>query len=83
MAVILNAGIAAFCVLSLFVIWTSLIKKSRWAFWALLISIGLLHLFGFVSISFIEDRYLLATILSTAIVGIGFGLCGYAVQRRQ
>src|SRR5688572_18031207 len=49
LAVFCNAWDAAFCLLVLFVTWTSLIKKQRWAFWGLLISLSFLQTFAFVA----------------------------------
>ena len=82
---------AAFCILVLFVTWTSLVKKARWAFWGLLFALGFLQVFTFVSYSVmgvmnlppnIVTMYLLANIVSAAVLAVGLGLSGYAIYRQ-
>lgn len=91
LAVFCNAWDAAFCLTVLFVTWTSLVKKARWAFWCLLISLGFLQTFAFVAYSFFEAMHLraniaavnhFANVFSTAILLAGLGLSGYAIHRR-
>ena len=91
LAVFCNAWDAAFCLMVLLVTWTSLVKKSRWAFWCLLIAVGFLQTFAFVAYSFFEVMHLrpnvaavnlFANIFSTALLLAGLGLSGYAIHRR-
>jgi hypothetical protein len=80
MALIFNACAAAFCLLSLVVIWKGLVKKSRWAFWGLLSSMSLLQVAGFASDALLDSKNLSANIVSTALLVIGFGLSARGFQ---
>jgi len=89
LAALCNTFDAAFFFLMLFVIWTSLVKKARWAFWGLLISTSFLQVFAFVSYSFFDtgivpntivNMNLLGNIVSSALLLVGLGLSGYAIQ---
>jgi uncharacterized protein involved in response to NO len=81
LAAIFNACTAAFCLLSLVVIWKGLVKKSRWAFWGLLSSMGLLQVAGFASDAFLDSKNLSANIVSTAVLVVGFGLSARSFQQ--
>ncbi len=79
LAVQYNAILVALCVLMLVVIWTSLAKKARWAFWGLLIALSVLQVFGFASVSFFDGINLFAQIVSAVILVVGLGLSGFAL----
>lgn len=90
LAVFCNAWDAAFCLMVLFVTWTSLIKKSRWAFWCLLIALGFSQTFAFVAYFSFEAMNLrehiaavnlFANIFSTVLPLAGLGLSGYVIHR--
>lgn len=52
LAVLLNASGLAFSLLVLLIIWKSMVKGERWAYWGLLVSIGLvqgMQLFGYAA----------------------------------
>jgi hypothetical protein len=92
LAVFCNAWDAAFCLLVLFVTWTSLVRKARWAFWGLLISLSFLQTLAFVAYSYFETMNLranmatvnlVANIVSTALLLAGLGLSGYAIHCRR
>jgi hypothetical protein len=92
LAVFCNAWDAAFCVLVLFIVWTSLVKKARWAFWGLLSSLVFLQTFAFVAYSSFEAMNLRANIatvnlfanlVSTVLLLSGLGLSGYAIHRQR
>jgi hypothetical protein len=55
LAVYFNSAIVASCLLSIFVIWMGLAQGQRWAFWALLITMGIGQILGFVADSFIVN----------------------------
>src|SRR4051794_5079210 len=91
LAAFCNAWDAAFCLLVLFVIWSSLIKKARWAFWGLLISMAFLQTFAFMAYSFFNAMPLRANmgtvnltgnIVSSLLMLAGLGLSGYAIHYR-
>jgi hypothetical protein len=75
----------------LFVIWSSLVKKARWAFWGLLISLAFLQTFAFMAYSFFDAMPLRANIgtvnmagniVSSLLMLAGLGLSGYAIHCR-
>src|SRR4051812_23451293 len=57
LAALCNTFDAAFCFLMLVVVWTSLVRKARWAFWGLLIATVFLQVFAFVSYSFFDTGF--------------------------
>lgn len=91
LAVFRNAWDAAFRLMVLVVIWTSLVKKAKWAFWCLLIALGFLQTFAFVAYaSFaamnlrpnIAAVNLFANLFATSLLLVGLSLSGYAIHRR-
>ena len=84
LAVFLNTGIAAYCALSLVVIWANLMKNEIWAFRGLLASSIFIQIGGYVSDSFLGGNNFIAITVGVVILSVGFGLSGYAIfnQRR-
>jgi uncharacterized membrane protein YoaK (UPF0700 family) len=82
LAVFGNACAAGFCLLILFVVWTRLAAGSNRAFWALALSAGLVQAFGFVSDSFLDDRNLVANLVSAGVLLAGLVLSGAGIRRR-
>jgi len=82
LAVYFNAAVILFCLLSIFVIWMGLVQGQRWAFWALLITMGIGQILGFIADSFIGNKTLRVNILFTVVylLGIGLSWCGLRVK---
>lgn len=59
LAILFNASAAGFSLLSLFVIWVGLRHGQSWAFWALLITGGLIQACGFAADSVIGNQTIL------------------------
>ncbi|MBI4558799.1 MAG: hypothetical protein HY706_14550 [Candidatus Hydrogenedentes bacterium] len=82
LAILFNACAAAFSLLVLVVVWSALVKGEKWAFWALLLSIGLVQAFGFVADSAIGNKTVYVNLVLTALFLAGIGLAGWAMFTR-
>ena len=92
LAALCNTFDAAFFILALCVIWTSLVRKARWAFWGLVISGGFLQVFAFASYSFIGTGIarenvvtlnLLGNLVSSGLLVVGLALSGYGIYGQR
>jgi hypothetical protein len=79
LAILYNSCAAAISVLTLFIIWTSLINGQVWAFWVLLITIGFVQIFGFVAFALIGNQRWQVNIPLSALYLLGIGLSGYSI----
>jgi hypothetical protein len=79
LVILFNASLAAASLMALFIIWSGLIHGKRWAFWALLLSLGLVQLFGFTADSAIVFRMVFLHSILTALYVSGTGLARYAI----
>ena len=82
LAILYNSCAAALSVLVLFVIWSSLIKGQRWAFWALLITIGFVQALAFIGSAAIGNQRWQVNIVLSALYVVGIGLSGYSMFKR-
>jgi hypothetical protein len=83
LAVVFNACTAAICALSLAVIWLALIKRNVWAFWALAGSLFFLQAAGFASDSFFAHKNLIANIISSSLLLLGFVAAAMSLFRKS
>jgi hypothetical protein len=83
LAILYNSCAAALSVLVMFVIWISLIKEQRWAFWALLITIGFVQILGFIASAAIGTQRLPVNIVLSTLYVVGIGLAGYSIFNRR
>lgn len=74
LAIYFNSAVVTSCLLSIFVIWAALSQGQKWAFWALLITMGIGQILAFVADSFIGNKTLVVNIVLTAIYLVGMGL---------
>ncbi len=82
LAILYNSCSAALSVLALFIIWSSLINGSRWAFWALLITIGFVEGMAFIASAAIGNARWQVNVLLSALYVVGIGLAGYSIFRQ-
>ncbi len=82
LAILYNSCAAALSVLALFVIWSSLIDGQRWAFWALLITIGFVQILAFIAWAAIGNRRWQVNSVLSALYIAGIGLAGYSIFKR-
>lgn len=83
LAVLCNGCIAGFCILLLAVIWMGLLKKMRWAFWALTSSMLFVQALGFLSDSFLGKRNFRLNMISTSVLVFGLVLCAVGIYWRE
>ena len=80
LAVYFNSAIVTFCLLSLFVIWAGLNRGQLWAFWGLLISMGISQILGFFADSLIGNKTLVVNIILTAIFVLAMSLSWFGLK---
>src|SRR4051812_34211505 len=83
LAVVFNACAVAICALSLAVIWLALIKREVWAFWSLAGSLLFLQAAGFASDSFFGHKNLVANIISSSLLLLGFAAAAANLFRKS
>ena len=74
LTILYNSSAAALSVLALFVIWTNLVNGRRWAFWALLTTIGLVEMLAFVASAPIGNARWQVNVVLSALYVVGIGL---------
>ena len=83
LTILYNSCAVALSVLALFIIWSGLINGKRWAFWALLTTIGFVELLAFIaSVPIGNARWQLYVVLSVLYV-VGIGLAGYSIFKQK
>jgi hypothetical protein len=83
LTILYNSCAVALSVLALFIIWSGLINGKRWAFWALLTTIGFVEILAFVASAPIGNaRWQLYVVLSVLYV-VGIGLAGYSIFKSK
>jgi hypothetical protein len=82
LAVYFNSAVVTFCLLSIFVIWMGLAQGQRWAFWALLITMGIGQISGFVADSLIGNKTLMVNIILTVVYLLGISLSWYGLKMK-
>jgi len=79
LAVWFNASIAAFCLLALFVVWSAFVHAEEEAFWALLVTVGLVQALSFRADSIIGNRTLYVNIAMSLLYVLGAVLASLAL----
>jgi hypothetical protein len=82
LAILYNSCSAALSVLALFIIWSSLINGSRWAFWALLITIGFVEVMAFIASAAIGNQRWQVNVLLSILYVVGIVLAGYSISNQ-
>ena len=80
LAIYFNSAVVTFCLLSIFVIWSALGQGHKWAFWAILITMGINQILAFVADSFIGNKTLIIDIVLTAIYLLGMVLSWFGLR---
>jgi len=81
LTILYNSCSVAFSVLALIIIWTNLINGTRWAFWALLTTIGFVQMLSFVGAARVGHvRWPVHVVLSVLYI-VGIGLAGFSIFR--
>ncbi len=79
LAILYNSRDVALSVLALFIIWSGLINGKRWAFWALLITIGFVEILAFVASAEVGNVRWQVNVVQSILYIVGIGLSGYAL----
>jgi hypothetical protein len=81
LTILYNSCDVALSVLALFIIWSGLINGKKWAFWALLITIGFVEILAFVASAPIGDARWQVNIVQSILYIVGIGLCAYPILK--
>jgi hypothetical protein len=83
LTILYNSCDVALSVLALFIIWSGLIKDKKWAFWALLITIGFIQLLAFVASAEVGNVWLRwqVNVVQSILYVVGIGLSGYSMLK--
>ena len=87
LTILYNSCAVALSVLALFIIWSGLINGKRWAFWALLATIGFVEILAFIASAPIGNARWQVNVVLSVLYVVGIGLSGYSIfkgdKRRQ
>jgi hypothetical protein len=83
LTILYNSCDVALSVLALFIIWSGLINGKKWAFWALLITIGFVEISAFVASAPIGNARWPVNVVQSALYVVGIGLSGYSIFKRS
>ena len=83
LAILYNSCDVALSVLALFIIWSGLINGKRWAFWALLITIGFAEILAFVASAEVGNARWQVNVVQSILYIVGIGLSGYALFKSK
>ena len=83
LTILYNSYAIALSVLAWFVIRLSLSKGQKWAFWALLITIGFVEIFAFIASAPLGNVRWQVNVVLSALYVVGIGLSGYSLFTRR
>ena len=83
LTILYNSCDVALSVLALFIIWSGLVNGKRWAFWALLITIGFVEILAFVASAPIGNARWQVNVVQSVLYVVGIGLSGYSIFKRE
>jgi hypothetical protein len=81
LTILYNSCDVALSVLALFIIWSGLINGKRWAFWALLVTIGFAETLAFVASAEVGNVWLRwqVNVVQSVLYIVGIGVSGYSI----
>ena len=79
LTILYNSCSVALSVLVWLLIRKSLIAGQKWAFWALLITIGFVEVMAFIASAGVENARWQVNVVQSALYVVGIGLSGYAL----
>jgi hypothetical protein len=83
LTILYNSYAIALSVLAWFVIRLGLSKGQKWAFWALLITIGFVEILAFIASAPIGNARWQVNIVLSALYVVGIGLSGYSLFKED
>ena len=78
-----NPCIVALCLTVLLLVWKGVVRKARWAFWALVGGLVPLQAFGFVSDEFLGHHNIVANVTSSVVLIVGLAMTGHEIFRHS
>ena len=82
LTILYNSCDVALSVFALLIIWSGLINSKRWAFWALLITIGFIEILAFVASAGVGNVRWQVNVVQSVLFVVGIGLSGYSLFKR-
>jgi len=83
LTIMYNSCAVAFSILALLIIWTSLVNARKWAFWALLSTIGFVEVLAFIASAGVGNARWQVNVVLSVLYVVGIGLAGASLFRRQ
>jgi hypothetical protein len=78
-----NSCDVALSALALFITWSGLINGKKWAFWALLVTIGFVEIFAFLASAEVGNVRWQVNVVQSVLYVVGIGLSGYSIFKRK
>jgi hypothetical protein len=78
-----NSCDVALSALALFITWSGLINGKKWAFWALLVTIGFVEIFAFLASAEVGNARWQVNVVQSVLYVVGIGLSGYSIFKRK
>ena len=82
LAVLFNACAVAYCGLLLVIVWSGLMARVRWVFWAVACVAASVQVAGFASDSYLGNANFIANLCSSLALVVGLGMFGVASSHR-
>jgi len=83
LTILYNSCDVALSVLALCIIWSGLINGKKWAFWALLITIGFVEILAFVASAGVGNARWQVNVVQSVLYIVGIGLSGYSLFKSK
>ena len=83
LTILYNSCDVALSVFALLIIWSGLINGKRWAFWALLITIGFVEILAFVASAGVGNVRWQVNVVQSVLFVVGISLSGYSLFTRR
>jgi hypothetical protein len=79
LTILYNSCDVALSIFALFIIWSGLVNGKKWAFWALLITIGFVEILAFVASAGVGNVRWQVNVIQSVLFVVGIGLSGYSL----
>ncbi len=83
LTILYNSCVVALSVLALFIIWSSLIKGDKRAFWILLLMMGFVEILAFIGSAQVGNARWQVNVVLSVLYAVGIGLAGIALFKHQ
>lgn len=83
LTILYNSCDVALSVFALLIIWSGLVNGKRWAFWALLITIGFVEILAFVASAGVGNVRWQVNVVQSGLFVVGISLSGYSLFKSE